>query len=756
MQVSPSRSSYIYSRSRVEQETDPYSPVIVDDLLNGLNEWRNIQDIVRLTFKALSDVVKAQGTAIRELERQVVSKASKTELNAGLSVKANVSDVSRSVAEVVTSLERKINLEDIQILVDEKVSRSDLQYMLSSKVSTEELRALMDGKVSVREFESEMHTLVVRVEDVQREVTQRLSTYSTTSQRDLQHLMEILDSKADATEVKDALENKANKQSVANALHRKANKADVDEVLEHKADITEVKSFLGLLDGKADRVYVDRLAEAMESKVDRTELSHILNSEFDQRPTRSDMDSLAISLSTYKSEQEKRLINQMNEVESYWKQLRGELDRVQSSFSLALGKKVDVKEVDRLTAVLSKKADVDQVATYIATVKQDVGDSAASVKATASQDLKRLESQLLDFSTKFDRSIQLLDSRSQSSLSDLSHLQDDLHTLADHQKAETDETLRFIQSSNASLRADVLGDLKTFRGGLEQINAQIEDLNRRKPDRKEVHEFRLSVSSILDTKASKADVETAFAAADDAIEKHMRLVQEDTRVLISRLEKDVSTQLEKKTTISDFQSQLSDKVDNLSLSRVLSSRATVEDLATLRSMVDQLSMEIRRYQSEFVGHVKVTQQSFDEVRKDVVQRAAMMEMHKEVAVKASSEDLRREIEAIRHTLNLKASIEELRIHIDEQQQINEAVCSETCIARWLWKSTDLRSGFSVPWEVQSINTCPENFIWDPNSPVVSTITPGLYEVMFGFFARKKPGVQLLVNGEPLIIANGTG
>lgn len=756
MQVSPSRSSYVYSRSRVEQDTDPYSPVIVDDLLNGLNEWRNIQDIVRLTFKALSDVVKAQGTAIRELERQVTSKASKTEVNAGLSVKANVSDVSRSVAEVVTSLERKINLEDIQVLVEEKVSRSDLQYLLSSKVSTEELRALMDSKVNMREFESELHSLAVRVEDVQREVTQRVSTHSSSSQRDLQHLMELLDTKADAAEVKEALENKANKQSVANALHRKANKAEVDELLEHKADIAELKSFLALVDSKAERGYVDRLAETVESKVDRGELSHILTSELDQRPSRSDLDSLAISLSTYKSEGEKRLLNHMNEVETYWKQLRGELDRVQSSLLTTIGKKAEVKEVDRLTAILSKKADIDQVSAYISGMKQDIGDSSAAVKAAAGQDFKRLESQLLDFATRFDRSIQHLDSLCQSALSDLAHVQDDLHVQGDHQKTESEETLRFIQSSNASLRADVLGDLKTFRAGLEQANAQLEDLNRRKPDRKEVHEFRVSVSSLLDTKASKADVETALAAADDAIEKQLRLVQEDTRLLLSRMEKDISIQLEKKAAVSDFQSQMSDKVDNVSLSRVLSSRASLEDIAGLRSLLDQMSVDMRRYQSDFMSHVKVTQQSFEEVRKDVVPRGTLQELYSAMGGKASGEELRREIEALRHMMNLKVSIEELRVHIDEQQLINEAVCAETCVARWLWKSGDLRSGFSVPWEVQSINTCPENFIWDRDSPVVSTLTPGLYEVMVGFFARKRPAVQLLVNGEPLILANGAG
>ena len=49
--------------------TDPYAPSLVYDLLQGKNEWKNIQDIVKLTFKAVCDTVKSQGGAIRDLER---------------------------------------------------------------------------------------------------------------------------------------------------------------------------------------------------------------------------------------------------------------------------------------------------------------------------------------------------------------------------------------------------------------------------------------------------------------------------------------------------------------------------------------------------------------------------------------------------------------------------------------------------------------------------------------------------------------
>eukprot|EP00960_Hanusia_phi_P007710 220838-Hanusia_phi.AAC.1 len=61
-----------------------------------MNEWRNIQDVIRSTFKALHDVIKAQvrrmppssshpslaaqGDAVKSLERQLEGKASSADV----------------------------------------------------------------------------------------------------------------------------------------------------------------------------------------------------------------------------------------------------------------------------------------------------------------------------------------------------------------------------------------------------------------------------------------------------------------------------------------------------------------------------------------------------------------------------------------------------------------------------------------------------------------------------------------------------
>ena len=41
-------------------------------------------------------------------------------------------------------------------------------------------------------------------------------------------------------------------------------------------------------------------------------------------------------------------------------------------------------------------------------------------------------------------------------------------------------------------------------------------------------------------------------------------------------------------------------------------------------------------------------------------------------------------------------------------------------------------------------------MWQEDKTVILTVAPGLYEITFGFYTAKRPLVQVIVNGEPVI------
>ena len=72
-----------------------------------MNDWRNIQDIVRVTFKAFHDVLKAQGDTIRSLERALDKKASQREVAAVLATKVSAEELADKLHSVDAQLARK-------------------------------------------------------------------------------------------------------------------------------------------------------------------------------------------------------------------------------------------------------------------------------------------------------------------------------------------------------------------------------------------------------------------------------------------------------------------------------------------------------------------------------------------------------------------------------------------------------------------------------------------------------------------------
>ena len=121
--------------------------------------------------------------------------------------------------------------------------------------------------------------------------------------------------------------------------------------------------------------------------------------------------------------------------------------------------------------------------------------------------------------------------------------------------------------------------------------------------------------------------------------------------------------------------------------------------------------------------------------------------------KANIDDINKSLTEVNRELAQRPTLAELNRVIGEQSLIMESLCSEHLLGRWIWKSGKVKGDkYAVPWNVQNINTNPENFIWEKDRCAITTVAPGLYEVTFGFFTRKKPSVQLLVNGEPVLSA----
>lgn len=304
------------SREYQYEEEDFADATIVDELLNGLNDWRSVPDIVRLTFKALSDIIKSHTASLRDLEIQITTKANRSELIQ----KVNHSDLQRLLSETRSTGEAN-NIETFQSLLEEKLTRKECTYMINGKFN--ELKSELDKKSDLRELQNEVRAVKSMIED---------SSGKKSQVKEIETVFKLLEQKANISEVNAALDDKVSKQVFANSLSKKVNRNDLEALLLGKADMGELQSILAIIDNKADRHTVDGLAQGSTGKLDKLEVLKLIREEISKK---LELNDTGDSVNRIKRELDYKL----NHFDKYIESLRVNIEQTQTTLAEEIANK---------------------------------------------------------------------------------------------------------------------------------------------------------------------------------------------------------------------------------------------------------------------------------------------------------------------------------------------------------------------------------------------------------------------------------
>jgi hypothetical protein len=225
---------------------------------------------------------------------------------------------------------------------------------------------------------------------------------------------------------------------------------------------------------------------------------------------------------------------------------------------------------------------------------------------------------------------------------------------------------------------------------------------------------------------------------------------------IKQLEDQVGNKINNKLSIQDINnitSSLTQKVDQPTLEYALSNKVDKSDYESIRAAVESITLLLSNKTSsndlytEIISHV-------EDINKELLLKANIKDVCTLIDMKANIDDVNNVMSDLSKKVDT-TSKEDIKRKLNELTVINEALCSENCVGRWIWKSGDVKSGNLIPWEVQSVNTCPENYLWESAKTVIITVAPGLYEVMMGFYNTTLPEICLFVNGEQVLFSKYT-
>mmetsp|Transcript_10195 Transcript_10195/g.26723 ORF Transcript_10195/g.26723 Transcript_10195/m.26723 type:complete len:664 (-) Transcript_10195:135-2126(-) len=576
------------------------------DLISGINDWRNIQDVVRTSIKSLYDMAKAQGAAIARLEAQMREKATRDEVEEGLARKANVTDVSHAMDSLRSTLDSQLPKAEVKAEMAKKMDAAEVRALLSQKASIEDVNAVLDAKVEVADFEAKLKSVAENFQILRDEIADKVHVDDLpevlAGKADVEYVKAELDRKADSDIVDKSLRWKANSDAVQKALHKKASKEEVARQLD-----AQLRSVVEELKPKSPPLTLDDVKEVVRRSVSAVE---------------ERMESVI-------EEVEERTAGDVQ------KKMRREIDQLEAA----------IREVEEVVKEgVATKVSVDEL-------DKAVTVSTESIKHAIGREIESLRS-------------------------DFRRLQEDARSAGD----------------------------------------------------RETHSIRQEVHAALTKKADASEVRAALMDKAD--------VEEVKRWLDHRADARVLESVEKQ------------KVDRVEMLEYLGNYAKMDAIDNLASSQKRLISVVERVENTVEDVVKDTR----ELKVATSSRPSIDKVEKMVEAKAGVEEVNRVLSEAHTEIEKRAFKSELERIVSEQAIINASLCAEMSVGRWIWKTGKTKAGRHVPWNVQSVNTNAENYLWERDATTIITVAPGLYEVTFGFYANRKPTVQLLINKEPVLSA----
>ena len=226
-----------------------------------------MDDIVKITFKSLTETVKNQGNIIKDLTKKLRTKINISDIKSLLNLKANNSEVFQAFDNLINSIENLATISQFNELNNDKVSKSEIIYYLKAKPSLEDIENLLNEKIDKKEFNNKFESLSLDFEKFKNEVFQKIDDLATKKE------LKELDNreKNNIKEVKNILDTKSEKENVFNSLKLKCDKNEMNTILDNKLDKSDLANILKLMENKLNKDDFNEFKKNQEKELNHNE-----------------------------------------------------------------------------------------------------------------------------------------------------------------------------------------------------------------------------------------------------------------------------------------------------------------------------------------------------------------------------------------------------------------------------------------------------------------------------------------------------
>lgn len=485
-------------------------------------------------------------------------------------------------------------------------------------------------------------------------------------------------------------------------LNKKSNLDDVAEALELKLDnenfVNELNNIKNNIENDINIIKKEKLEE-IEKKIE--EINRNKNDVNDFKLISDAFQDMKLNLT-------QRIDDIDNDFDRLIENIKTQFNNTNKLITDLENKKSEKNDFDNMNLLLSKKLDEDKFNKLISDLKNNIFESMNNFKEDYLTNIKILENKS--------------ENKNDTIITELNKQNESIQNFINNEKQEISLIINEILNEN---NLEYNNNIEELNEEIKKLNINLNEKINKKLDEEKFDSYLNNIKKELNSKMSLFDSQKNIQEISSSLDKKLN-------ILITNMKQEIITNLE---------SLLNEKAD-ISL---LNDKISSVDFNVLKDYINTVDFELKqKMETLFNEYMNIIQTN-------------MQEINLLLNNKVNIDEYNSTINKIRKDLKIKIDNNEFNNAMNNQALINDIICNENQIGRWLWKTGKIKSGFIITWDTQKINTAPDNYLWEKDKSVINIINGGIYQINLGFYfsysINKKPQVQIIINNENVINVN---
>ena len=311
----------------------------------------------------------------------------------------------------------------------------------------------------------------------------------------------------------------------------------------------------------------------MENKIDKNEFN-LLVSNVATKSDKGDIDLILATIDNLKLDTDHRHIEFEKRLEFF----RNDIENTRHNLNSNLNKKAENKDYDRLTSLISKKADLDHVNSSILKIKNDMFEELGLVKNEINLQKVSVEEILMERQHKIYETLS----------DEIDKLNDQIKNLLEERRIDIEETAKFIKNVTNTNKKETQFTIDKLNDELEYIKKGLDEIISKKIDKKELAELKTKILSQIDNKVDLNEVQNALNTCQSDLSGRFIEYKDEIKSIIRTQENEIFNILNKKANLADVSAALGTKADANALHTLLNQKISCGDFEEFKRKLDYL------------------------------------------------------------------------------------------------------------------------------------------------------------------------